>query len=286
MTPMKVKNCDPITALEMQQLHGANEVAQFMDTLMSEMRGIQFGQRDTASVWVYYPNDIFSLGWIGFGDYRDSGDQPPTFVVNSRHIENKKYNSAYSELQHRMKMSVNIDTAITSAKKFLRPWTTHELARHYWGECGSLWSRAKMLAEEPLTDLKNKVFDVRYGSIDKPHHKELIHLAKTGHQFLDAEFHNNITAFIQLQDELKDLHTPRQHKFIRVYQKFGGTYADIVYVDASNYRVDLLNFMTYAEADVPEEDIGRISVLQMANEGDYILNIGCNMGDGVFYATV
>ena len=104
--------------------------------------------------------------------------------------------------------------------------------------------------------------------------------------FTTRIFHANINAFVQLQEELKDLHEPRQHKFIRVYKKFGGTYADIVYVDASNYRVDLLNFMTYAEADIPEEDVGRVSVLQMAKEGDYILNIGCNMGDGVFYAVV
>lgn len=283
----RVSEITPITVAEMQQLYSAHELADFMDRLLAEMRGIQFGMRDTASVWVYYPEDIMPLGIICYGDYRDSGDMGASFVVLSRTIVNNKY-AEHSGLQYHMKMSNNIETAIKNAKKFLRPWHSTDICRMFWGSVKNAWDTAKQEAEKPLTDLKEKVFGMRYGSLDKPHHKELIHLARTEHQFLDAEFHTNINAFVRLDEELKDLHNPQQHTFIRVYQKYGKTWADTMVCANQRYALslELLNIVTYAEDEIPEELLGRASVLQMANQGDYVLNIGCNMGDGVFYAVV
>jgi hypothetical protein len=282
----RVSDITPITAHEMQVLHGASELSMFMDVLLSELRGIQFGQNDTRTVYVYRPDDVYPLGLIGYGDWKDTGEPVDTFIVMARTIENNKY-SAYNT-QHRMKMTINLDTAVKSAKKFLRPWTTQEMATSMWEGCKRAWHQAKHNAEEPLNDLKRKVFDNVYGRMDKPMHRELIHLARSGHQFMDSDFHQNINAYVKLSDELSDLHESRQHKFIRVYKRWGEVYADIVYVDSSKAYggVELLNFMTYAEKDIPEEDAGRVAVLQMMPPVEYVLNVGCNMGDGVFYATV
>ena len=280
----RVSELTPITVAEMQQLHSAYELADLMDRLLSEMRGISFGQRDTASVWVYSPEDVMPLGIVCYGDYRDSGDLGASFVVASRTITNNKY-AQHSGLQYHMKMTNNIDTAIKSAKKFLRPWTSVELCRTLWSTAASAWSQAKSDAEAPLSDLKSEVFNMRYGSLDKPHHRELIHLARSGHQFMDSQFHTNINEFIKLNDELGDLHQSHQHTFARVYQRFGKTWVDTMVVDSSRYgSIELHNIVTYAEDEIPEELLGRVSVLQMMPEGQYVLKVGVNIGDGMFYA--
>lgn len=282
---VRVSDLTPITMAEMQQLHSAYELADFMDQLLGAMRGIQFGQRDTASVWVYTPEDVMPLGFIAYADYRDSGDQGACFVVCSRTITNNKY-AAHSGYQHNMKMTTNIDTAIKHCKKYLRSWHSVDICRGFWGDAKSAWDQAKSNAEAPLNDLKDKVFNMRYGRLDKPHHNELLHLARSGHQFMDAEFHNNINEFVKLNDELSDLHNDHQHTFVRVYQKYGKTWADTMVIENSKYHYgspELLNIVTYAEEDIPEELLGRVSVLQMMPSGEYVLKVGVNMNDGLFY---
>ena len=282
----RVSELTSITVQEMQTLYGAYELADFMDRLLAEMRGIQFGARDTASVWVYNADDTMPLGMMCYGDYRDSGDMGNAFVVCARTITNNKY-SDYTGLQHNMKMSANIEVALKNAKKYLRPWHSTDICRMFWGNAKSAWDTTKQKAERPLSDLKDKVFDRRYGSMEKPFVTELLHLARTGHKFMDAEFHANINEFIRLSEELKDLNVPHQHTFVRVYQKYGKTWADTMVVDDSQYgSPELLNIVTYAEDEIPDDILGRVSVLQMATQGDYVLWVGVNMGDGLFYATV
>ena len=279
----RVSELTSITVQEMRELYSAYELADFMDRLLAELRGIEFGQRDTSSVWVYYPDDTMPLGIICYGDYRDSGDMGNAFVVCARTIVNNKY-SDYTGLQHNMKMSANIEVALKNAKKFLRPWHSADICRKFWGSAKSAWDTAKQTAERPLSDLKDKVFDRRYGSMEKPFVTELLHLAKSGHQFMDAEFHTNIYEFIRLSEELKDLNVPHQHTFVRVYQKYGKTWADTMVVDDSRYgSPELLNIETYEEEVIPEHILGRVSVLQMMTNEEYVLDVGINMGDGMFY---
>jgi len=280
---VRVSELTPITVAEMQQLYSAYELADFMDRLLAEMRGIQFGARDTASVWVYNADDTMPLGVICYGDYRDSGDIGASFVVLARTIRNNKY-AEHSGSQHHMKMTNNIETAVKNAKKFLRPWQSVEICRFFWGSAQSAWHRAKSNAERPFNELKDKVFGMSYGRLDKPHHKELLHLAQSGHQFMDAEFHKNINEFINMMVELGDLHADHQHTFVRVYQKYGKTWADTMVVDSSRYgSLELLNIVTYAEDEIPEDILGRVSVLQMMATDEYVLKVGVNIGDGLFY---
>lgn len=285
----RVSELTSITVNEMQTLYGAYELGDFMDRLLAELRGVEFGARDTSSVWVYYPEDTMPLGMICYGDFRDSGDMGEAFVVCARTIHNNKY-SDYSGLQHNMKMSAKIEVALKNAKKYLRPWNSEDICRKFWGGAKSAWDTTKQKAEQPLSDLKEKVFDRRYGSMEKPFVAELLYLAKSGHQFMDAEFHTNIHEFIRLSEELKDLNTPHLHTFVRVYQKYGKTWADTMVVDDSKYgSPDLVNIVTYAENGedgwevIPEHILGRVSVLQMMTTEEYVLDVGINMGDGLFY---
>lgn len=278
----RVSDLQSITAQEMRELHHAYELADFMDRLLSEMRGIEFGQRDTCSVWVHYKNDVLPLGFIGYADYRDTGEGDRKFVVYSRAIENNQYNQY--NIQHHMKMSSNIETALKSAKKFLRVWSSMELCRFYWDIAQRAWTQAKHEAEKPLDELKRKVFDGSYITLNKKYHNELFHLVQSGHKFMDDEFHRNIYELHKVMNELSDLHAAHQHTFAFVYEKFGTTYIDTMVLDQSGYgSVELLNIVTYKDDELPQELMEKIAVMQILPQGDYALRVGVNMGDGMYY---
>lgn len=287
----RVSDLSPITAHEMQVLHQANELAMFMDTLLSAMRGIQFAQRDTRSVWVYIPDQVAPLGWIGWGDYRDSGTMGNSFVVASRTIANNKYNQHND--QHRMKMANNIDVAVRNAKKHLRPYTLMELGRCTFGAFTDAFEEARREQVAPLKQLREKLFG-RFGPSDmnSPLHRELFHLVTTGHQFIDAQFNSDMREFAKLYAEVgaDDAHARPNHLFAYVHDKFGEQVMGVVCVSGTSSFLfktegEPVYFTQQDESPEATNLIGKLSVLQMLGHGQYVMGVGVNLGDGLFYVS-
>ena len=99
----------------------------FMQKIRENYRGVQFAPVSKGQVWVYYPDEPFPLGFIGYGDFMTQEVGDDKYAVASRHITNDKY-ATYQD-QHHMKTTVNLNTAVRNAKRFLRSWSPIELLR-------------------------------------------------------------------------------------------------------------------------------------------------------------
>jgi hypothetical protein len=97
----------PVTAQELYNETRPPELAEFCAALEREIRGIKFNDHmlvghtvDARAVVVYFEGDVYALGRVAFGNYRDSGDGTPEYVVVSPHIENAKYSEGRWQSPH------------------------------------------------------------------------------------------------------------------------------------------------------------------------------------------
>ena len=98
------------------------DIQDFMKGIRRAFRGVLFTQDagDKRRVYVHMPNDPYVMGYIGYGDFLTTAKaMQSSYVISSRHIANYKY-ADYND-QHYMAMSINLDTAVRNAKKYLRP---------------------------------------------------------------------------------------------------------------------------------------------------------------------
>jgi hypothetical protein len=255
------------------------------DRVKSAMRGLDFIDRDKQSVWVYRDDCPYVLGWIGFGDYRDGGDGTNMFVVQARTIENNKY-ADYSN-QFYMKMSANVEVALRNAKKYLRQYSPQELAMI---NLRGVSDKVTGMADESRAKLRtamSAVFDVDIYNKTSTLARELQHLLNTEHEFLHPEFRRNLTTYFELKhdaDVLRDRTIPMW--FVRVYERMGQQSFDVLSIDKpeSNYSVEISQDVhRYQSDDLPEDIMGKLSVLNILTDDQYVDGVGYRAGEGMFY---
>ena len=79
----------------------------------------------------YLPNDEYTLGRVGFGDFcstkAKNNNRTPSYMLASHRISNNKYDT-YRE-QYNMLMTKNLSTAVDNAKKYLRQYAPQDLVK-------------------------------------------------------------------------------------------------------------------------------------------------------------
>ena len=287
-------------------------VMELRDKIKRSIHGLQFIERDKRSLYIYRDDCPFVLGWIGYGDYRDGGDGTHMYVVYSRTIENDKY-ADYRD-QHYMKMSVNIDTALKSVKEYIRPYSPVEMARIDMHEVSSaIWALAdevnvKIRKMERSTvgvlsvgdNSQSRLFNAKRSKIksstvgvpsvgDNSQSRlftELKHLLKINHKFVDPSFGAALTDYFRAVEEAN------QYKgrivpmwFVHVYERSGSQAFDVVSIDnAENWNPNIgEECNTYNADNLPEEIMGKLSVLIILTDAQYVDGVGYRVGEGMFY---
>ena len=75
---------------------GEGAFATFLEALAKKLPTCKFSPRgnNEQSLYVYLPNDLYALGWVGYNDYRIEGEGTyKTIAVYSHTIRNDKYSS-------------------------------------------------------------------------------------------------------------------------------------------------------------------------------------------------
>ena len=160
---MRVVDINAKADLEKQQeardkLASNSHLQDYMKALRVAFRGIMFTPHpfDVRRVWVHMPKDPFCLGWIGYGDFQTtvSADKE-SYVVYSKNISNWKYGD-YND-QYHMAMSVNLNTAVRNAKKYLRPLSTSDMAIEKYNEMLTHSEKSKSKANNDAYNARGDV---------------------------------------------------------------------------------------------------------------------------------
>ena len=292
---VKVSEIFKNITLEDQQKYRDNlafnlDLQGFMKELRKAFRGVVFTpQGDMRKVYMHMPNDPYVMGYIGYGDFQTTTKaMQSSYVVSSRHIMNMKY-ADYND-QYYMAMSINLSTAVRNAKKYLRPLTTKDMAldehndmQRKSNDTESRASNAKNTAQSDLLARSNREKKIEYN----PMLEYMRTLVKVGHEFTDKELESNLLTYFKLEDEHKVLLDKGINvSYVRIYEKYGKQVFDVAPIISKDRYSHIVGDITpYGKADVPEDIVGKVSMLSMVDNGHWVDDVGYRVDATMFYVT-
>jgi len=262
------------------------EIQEFVFQLSKEMRGLQFEYKNTYQAYVYMEGHPFCMGYIAFGDFRESGKGDSNYVVYSHKIRNMKY-STYS-LQHHMAMSIHLKDGVKNAKRYLQNFDMIDIAVETVHNVKLQFSSARDKVRKNAKDIKDKLFT------SEAMYREMEHLSNSGHVFIDPAFGQQVKDFITSQQEHKVSEAKMLNLcLVRVYEKFGTQHFDVLPIDNANkhYLRDRSMFnseglKTYTDDTLPGELAGKLSVVNILSQDQYVEDVGYAVGDGMYYVSI
>ena len=257
---------------------------EFQDALSKKMQDVQFFPRGRDECYVYYPHEKYARGKISTAPATQYEDR--RLAVTSRTITNERYGSSNPE--HRMQWSKNFDTAVKKAAAALTAWGVEELAAvhsHGYGR-----SRNDQI-DEVNRKMRETLSNLGVGSQMTP---AFVTLKNMLHQITDLDVKSkvsDITRYLQEETELRS----------------GGSAPTFVYVGQDRHgdrHLDALRLKEIMYSTVVTEEnpirhydrspdinkrenydylVGKINVLSMASEGEYITGVGMKAAEDMFY---
>ena len=269
------------------------DIQDFMKGIRRAFRGVLFtpDAGDKRRVYVHMPNDPYVMGYISYGDFLTTAKaMQSSYVISSRHIMNYKY-ADYND-QHYMAMSINLDTAVRNAKKYLRPLTTKDMALDQWTESDmrrkskDTKSAMEVKRNNALSDLlakSNRTLNIDYN----PMLEYMRTLVTVGHEFTDKELESSLLNYFALEKDVNALSgNDVDVDYVRVYEKYGKQVFDVVpLIREDSYRSTLGNLITYDKDKVPKDVMGKVSVLSMVENGHWVDDVGYRVDATMFYVT-
>lgn len=174
-------------------------------------------------IWVYRPEDILCMGWIGYGDFTNSDEEhEDRFLVYSHNIKNYKY-SEWS-YQFYSSSAKELRNAVRAASKHLRPWADDDAAGVLHKDAREAWITEK---SDDGKNVTNALYSIRHSDDLRA---ELLHLHKLGHTFCSSEFAEGVERLVK---------------------------AEGIYLDNNKYRINTVS-MVYHTTDKRGEEVFRV----------------------------
>lgn len=271
------------------------EAKVFAERMAREFRGCTFGVTNHCKktyyqgryvyneLWLMMPGQAFALGRIGYADYTNHSTGAYSYSVYSRTINNEKYRDGSDNFYRAM--SSDIERAVKNAKKHLRMYSPVEFAQ--------------MTAREFTCDIEDGTHKVQ-SAYNKARHevqasadlyREIKHLMESGYKFLSAEFTTLAASWMDtfkawLDEQARIIPACFVHvSVVRDEQTFEvveiedakgklGNYAQ-VWADTKPKR--------YKSEDLPEDIMGKLSVLSLLEVGQYTGGVGKRVGETMFW---
>jgi hypothetical protein len=255
----------------------------FREKVLATLPGIKLAQRNGNSFHVYRDDCPYTLGWIGYGVYSASSDKT-AFAVHARTITNNKYSE--KNPRYHTRMTTNLYTAVRNAKKFLRKYNPIELADVNMPEVSSAIYHHEQAVINAPTMVLQKLFTPSLRSAPKQVLDELRRVLDSGWKFTHPEFELQLREYFTLAEKAEVYKNSTYPMwFVHAYQKVDGiTYFDIVDIDdVQQWEPVVSSVGTFTEDTLPEEVMGKICVLNIAEDGEYIESVGYKDGN-MFYA--
>jgi len=261
-----------------------SEVINLRTRLEGLRMGLQFTPRNSKSYHVYRDGNPYCMGWIGYDDFQHS-TETPMYAVYSYNITNEKY-ASYSD-EHHMRMTKNVDTAIRNAKKYLRVLSPHQLVKLTRRSLHHAIGDTRDVLSKEVRTTAEAVFGTTTVHRGSDLYRELRHMANSGYEFVEGSFRKRLLSFFAADDTLiAEKEKPVNVWFVRVFERFGKQSFEVVGLDnaENNWNAKAHDEIHRYNSDtVPEELAGKLSVLNMLQDKQYVDGVGQNCGEGMFY---
>jgi hypothetical protein len=275
LNPSLVAKVKEITA-EPQETTPRQDLADFQHVLSRKMRGVRFTKGAYTSCWVYYPHEKYARGIISVGT--------KGYAVHSRAIENNRYNSAARE--HHMQWSKNLNTAVKKAAAALPEFSVTEIATmnsHVYAS-----NRDEQLMKEKR---KRKEALDKLG-VDNVQCPAFRCLAAMVEQITHAEAKQSVQDAVLYNQNVGELQgSGESPTFVHVGQDRSGRQTVTgIPINQINYRSIYLEDdarpVRFTEgSEEYNELIGKLSVLSVAQLGDYVHGVGMRVDEDEFYVS-
>lgn len=272
--PNLVAKVKEITA-EPQEITPRQDLADFQHVLSRKMRGVRFTKDAYTSCWVYYPHEKYARGIISVGR---------GYAVHSRTIENNRYNTANRE--HHMQWSKNLNTAVKKAAAALPEFSVTEIAtmnsRVYAANRDEQLMKEKGKRQEAMNKLGvSSVASTAFRS-----------LAAMVEQITDGGTKQLVQDTLLYDQNVVELQgSGESPMFVHVGQDRSGRQTVTgIPINQINYRSIYLEDdarpVRFAEgSEEYNELIGKLSVLSVAQLGDYVHGVGMRVDEDEFYVS-
>lgn len=257
--------------------------------IASSVRGMQFIMRDRASLYMYIEGNPYCLGWVSAGQKPEPFDGEQSrwsteYTVSSPNIVNNRY-SDYND-EHYTKTTGSCATALRHIKRYMRPYSPRDMLMVTFSDVVSKVTSVAFTARQDLRASVETMFNISSYTPDSPLLTELRHLVKAGHTFLSPAFSADLAKYFELKDNssaLSGREVPMW--FVRVYECMGAQKFETVYIaNATSAYTSTSNTVDRYEADnLPDHIMGKLSVLNMLADGEYVDGVGYRAGEGMFY---
>jgi hypothetical protein len=199
------------------------------------------------------------------------------FMVESRTIKNEKYRDNRDE--YHMALTDTLDRAVKNVSKHMRRYSPLEVA-------AISYEKVRSYLRSPGIKAGSKLYEAKCAVRDHSHlQTELIILLDSGYSFLSYELRN---AVMELRDaqkedtEARDMAKPCY--FIIVRLQNDDMMCDVVRLHSfEDIRQGTDSTVTYKMEDLPEELAGRIAVLSMVEDDQYVDSVGLRVNSSTFW---
>jgi len=257
-------------------------LAEFCRDLRRANRDFVFSSRDHKSVYVYVEGERYVRGYVTYGSSQRNGYGDDKFGVSARGIINNKYGE-YT-LEHHIKASINIKTALKTATRNLVAYTTRDIERlHHATNIKNVDSgrQAFMLRHRYV---RSQLGMSPYNGNTSKLLLEFGCLIKSGYKFIDPQVQADITELLEMTAARESMADTVPMTFVYIYPTQHETRADILFIaDARTTDSKQHEQQTWVADALPESILGKVMVLQMCEDGHYVEGVGSRIGEHIFY---
>ena len=257
---------------------------------------VQSQSTNLITLTLYDKNDFVEMGGISVRTLPNSYDTQ--YCVHSHLIDNQRYCMHNSPNEYFTLTSKNIDKAVKNARKYLRPNRLVDIAKCTHNPVSNNILREHNRRKEDLDRRAHDAgFRVLQHKLPDVAHK-MLEMYQMGLVRVDEDMDKQLTALQQALDDVKDLNS-RDNEYMtlvwlkpeEVHLHACDVYTQFAYQGAPNtsrgqavYDPSFGQFGTvFTHNELPHDVQGKVSVLSILDNGEFMYDIGMKLSDSVYY---
>ncbi len=263
------------------------EASQFAE-LVAKKLNAKWSRKRNTSAWIYRENEVYALGFVGYGSFTEKSSPENRYIVHSHNITNNRYNDYNA--QHHMAFAKNLNKGFANAMRYLRAVPFHMGVEKERKRLRDKMNEINTDRSRQVSDLSREItrgLDHEFNS--SALERELRNLVNTNYTWLDAQFGEQINKFLAYKDEDNTAGVPL---FDAVYINISprGKQTVSVHPDLDtrpwSWHADI-DTCYHCEFDALDDELQRkIFTLQMVEQGAFVPNVGMHAIQGrLFYVT-